>query len=479
MQLRDLDDVFAAADDEASEIDLHLIGQNEDATEIAPGHQALLEFHRFTGKAGTHVVLPNTDGQVSNVMFGLGAGDSGDPCGPNILNLGFAPQRLPGSVYRLSSVPSENATLAAIAWGLGAYRDTRFKSEAACASRGAGRRPRLRIPEAADGTRVRAIVQGAYLARDLINAPANHLGPDEIATTVTRLAQTHGAECTVHRGEDDAFQKAFPLVHAVGRASPRPPRIVDLTWGLRSHPVLTLIGKGIAFDTGGLDLKPAQAMLLMKKDMGGAAAAISAAHMIMAMQLPVRLRLIVAAAENSVAGNAFRPGDVITSRGGQTVEIGNTDAEGRLVLADAIALADDEAPDWMMTFATLTGSARVGLGADLPAMFSTDDDVARAIEDAGARIGDPVWRMPFWAGYQKRLSSPLADLCNVSEGPFAGAITAALFLKSFVHNTQSFTHFDLFGWRQTARALGPKGGEGHTARAVLEAVEAMTTHATR
>ena len=467
--LRPLNDVFADGASDTPSHSLLAIGETDDlsAAGLSPSECVLAKFQGFSGKAGSHLISVDSEGHVARVIFGLGGPDSGDPCGPSHFNLGYAPQRLPAGDYELTA-DGVDPTQAAIAWGLGAYVDRRFKSD------DGSERPRLIMPEGADGPRVRAIVGGAHLARDLINAPANRLGPDDIAATLQDLAGTHGADTVIHRGEADGFREAFPLVHAVGRASTRPPRVIDLTWAGTtdpSAPTLTLIGKGIVFDTGGLDIKPAAAMLLMKKDMGGAAAAIAAAHMIMALNLPVRLRLVIATAENAVAGDAFRPGDVITSRDGTTVEIGNTDAEGRLVLADAITLADTDKPDVMMTFATLTGAARVALGPDLPAMFASDDTWARTLETAGLEVADPVWRMPLWPGYRARLASHTADMSNVSDGPFAGAITAALFLQTFVKNAGSFVHFDLYGWRQTGRALGPKGGEGHVARAVLQALE--------
>jgi leucyl aminopeptidase len=257
------------------------------------------------------------------------------------------------------------------------------------------------------------------------------------------------------------------MIHAVGRASPRAPRLIDLRWGREDARKVTLVGKGITFDTGGLDLKPASAMLLMKKDMGGSAAALTLAQLIMAHKLDVRLRLLIPTAENSVSGDAFRPGDVLMSRAGLTVEIGNTDAEGRLVLADALALADEEAPDSLMAFATLTGAARVALGPDLPAMLTDDDDFAARMTSTSVTVGDPVWRLPLWAGYDGKLDSPIADMNNVWEAPFAGSITAALFLKRFVKQAGRFAHFDLYGWRPAANALGPRGGEPQTARAVF------------
>jgi len=258
------------------------------------------------------------------------------------------------------------------------------------------------------------------------------------------------------------------MIHAVGRASVRAPRLIDLVWGAAEAPRVTLVGKGICFDTGGLDVKPASGMLLMKKDMGGAATALALAHMIMALKLPVRLRVLIPAAENSIGGNAFRPGDVLKSRSGKTVEIGNTDAEGRLVLADALTLADEEGPDRLISFATLTGAARVALGPDVPPLYTDDDAFAAELVSAGLSVGDPMWRMPFWNGYERNLDSEVADMNNVSEGSFAGSVTAALFLRRFVRNAKAFAHLDIYGWRPSARPLGPKGGEPHTARAVFE-----------
>jgi leucyl aminopeptidase len=260
----------------------------------------------------------------------------------------------------------------------------------------------------------------------------------------------------------------------VGRASPRAPRLIDLTWGPPRARRVTLVGKGICFDSGGLDIKPASAMLIMKKDMGGAAAVLALGHMVMAAKLDVRLRILIPAAENSIAGNAFRPGDVLTSRAGRTVEIGNTDAEGRLVLADALTLADEERPDMIASFATLTGAARVALGPDLSPFYTDDESFAAHIAAAGNRVGDPVWRMPLWPGYEPYLDSQVADMNNVSEAPFAGSVTAALFLRRFVKSARRFAHFDIYGWRPAARALGPKGGEPQGARALFEVLRQET-----
>jgi leucyl aminopeptidase len=306
-----------------------------------------------------------------------------------------------------------------------------------------------------------------WLGRDLINTPASDLGPQQLEETTRLLAKRHGAKVSSIVG-DDLRTANFPMIHAVGRASDRPPRLIDLTWGKATSPRVTLVGKGICFDTGGLDIKPASAMLIMKKDMGGAAAALALAHMIMSSGLDVRLRVLIPAAENSVAGNAFRPGDVLMSRAGKTVEIGNTDAEGRLVLADALALADEEEPDTIVSFATLTGAARVALGPELPPLYTDDDAFAGEIAEAGNRVGDPVWRMPFWTGYESTLDSAVADMNNVSDGPFAGSVTAALFLRRFVKQARRFAHLDIYGWRPAPKALGPKGGEVQSARALFE-----------
>lgn len=470
LMLPDLHSVFVRSADEGSEAAIRLYPVNKGGLEttsgLTPRQVDWAKTNRFDGAAGAALLLPADEyGGAVAAIVGLGEAGSGEPCGPNILNLGRAPGQLPVGTYQL--VPGEHdATLAATAWGLGAYRFAAFKSKPVELAR-------LVMPTDAEANRVHATVSSCHLGRDMINTPANAMGPGDIAERVVAAGERYGATVKVHSADDPEFETSFPLIHAVGRASVRKPCLIDLTWGDASAPKVTLVGKGIAFDTGGLDLKPPAGMLLMKKDMGGSASAIAAATMIMALGLPVRLRLLIAAAENSVSGNAFRPGDVIKSRAGHTVEIGNTDAEGRLVLADALALGDEEAPDMMITFATLTGAARVALGADLPACFSTDDDLAERVISAGLAIGDPVWRMPFWPGYDKLLSGQTGDISNVSEGPFGGAITAALFLKRFVRSAKAYAHFDLYGWRQAQRSLGPKGGEVHTARAVAAAVEGM------
>jgi leucyl aminopeptidase len=454
---------FAEPPGATSDIPIWLVPKGGAAS--VPGLDAMalgwLATQSFSGAAKKSVMLPASDGALKGVVLGTGDGQAGDPSGPSELLMGQLPAGLPPQVYRLASA-SEAPELAAIAWGLGAYKFNRYRGKEA-----AHAVARLRMPEGAAADRVVNTVEAIWLGRDLINTPASDMGPAEIEAAVRTLAERHGATVTAVRG-DDLLKANFPMIHAVGRASPRPPRLIDLTWGPANGRKITLVGKGITFDTGGLDIKPSSAMLLMKKDMGGAATAMALGHMIMGQKLNCRLRILIASAENAVSGDAFRPGDILKSRAGLTVEIGNTDAEGRLVLADALALADEESPDTILTFATLTGAARTALGPDLPAMFTNDDAFATAMVPASSACGDPVWRLPLWPGYKRHLDSDIADTNNVWESPFAGAITAALFLERFVQNAARFAHFDLYGWRTAQRPLGPKGGEPQTARAVMD-----------
>lgn len=460
-------DVFAA-EGAAPVRQVHLVRTGTDPSGIAglTGEQQrwLRECASDIASARKQTLLPGADGSLAGVVLGVGQGSAGDPCGPSELLIGQLASSAPAGTYALND-ENVDPTLAAIAWGLGAYRYRRYKTGTS-----ANQKALLVMPASADRKAVLDIVEGVWLGRDLINTPASDLGPEELEAEARALAGLHGAGIRVTVGEA-LLEANFPMIHAVGRASTRAPRLIDMTWsksgGLGDAPRVTLVGKGICFDTGGLDIKPASGMLLMKKDMGGAATALALAHMIMAQGLDVRLRVLIPAAENSIDGNAFRPSDVLQSRAGQTVEVGNTDAEGRLVLADALTLADEESPDVLLCFATLTGACRVALGPDLPGLFTSDDALASEIAAAGLAVGDPVWRLPLWAGYDRNLDSEVADLSNVSEGPFAGAVTAALFLKRFVRNAASFAHVDLFGWRPAARPLGPKGGEPQSARAVF------------
>jgi leucyl aminopeptidase len=316
-----------------------------------------------------------------------------------------------------------------------------------------------------DADHLRRIADGVFLARDLVNTPTNDMGPDALEKAVRKLAKANKAEITVIKG-DDLLKQNFPMIHAVGRASSEAPRLIDMSWGPKGAPKVTLVGKGVCFDTGGLDIKPASGMLLMKKDMGGAANVLGLASMIMAAALKVWLRVLIPAVENSIAGNAFRPGDVLTSRKGITVEIGNTDAEGRLVLADALALADEDKPDLLIDMATLTGAARVALGPDLPPFYTDEEALACELAQASVALEDPLWRMPLWKPYAAKLASKIADMNNVTTDGFAGSITAALFLKRFVEKTPAWAHFDIFAWNPWDRPHGPAGGEAQGIRAL-------------
>ncbi|WP_373321271.1 M17 family metallopeptidase [Methylobacterium bullatum] len=418
--------------------------------ELGARNRAFAKATDFQPKAGRVALLPAEDGSVDRVLFGLG--DGADP-----FLVGKLPALLPPGTYRLEPRPSLDGQAASLAWLLGSYRFTRYRKPQPKA-------PVLVTPEGVDAAEIRRISEAVALGRDLVNTPANDLGPEEIEAVARALADRHGAAISVTEGSELA--RDFPLVHAVGAASPRAPRLIDMIWGDADAPKVTLVGKGVVFDTGGLDIKPSSGMLLMKKDMGGSAAALAAAAMIMGSGLNLRLRVIVPTVENAIAGNAFRPGDVFRSRAGLTVEIGNTDAEGRLILADALALADEEKPDLLIDFATLTGAARVALGPDLPAFFTEDDALASAVYDAGQVAADPVWRLPLHKPYASLLDSKVADLNNVSGGPFAGAITAALFLRRFAPGTRAHVHFDLYGWNPSTKPGRPEGGEVQTARLV-------------
>jgi leucyl aminopeptidase len=457
-----VEDVFVREPTGAPDIPIYFVGSAgpEALGALDDVQKAWLAAQKFAGAAKRHVLIPGADGRISSVAFGLGDGRQGEPSGPSELLTGVLAPVLPVGAYRIASEIAD-PELAALAWALGAYSFSRYRLKDAGAG---GARLRLAAPGA---EQVINTAQAVWLGRDLINTPASDMGPADIEAAVRMVAERHGASISVVTG-DELLGQNFPMIHAVGRASPRQPRLIDMTWGPEHAPKITLVGKGISFDTGGLDIKPASGMLLMKKDMGGAATALSLAHMIMGQGLRCRLRVLIPTAENSIGGDAFRPGDVLSSRGGLSVEIGNTDAEGRLVLADALALADSDAPDSIFVFATLTGAARTALGPDLPAFFTDDEVLAQSLPPLAASIGDPLWRLPLWDGYRRHLDSDIADINNVWESPFAGAITAALFLRRFVSKARRFAHFDLYGWRPAARPLGPKGGEPQTARAVME-----------
>ncbi len=429
---------------------------------LPPLAAAFAQASGFEAKPGRVALLPGADGRLETVLFGIEDKGNKNKGKGDAFAVGRLPDALPEGTYRLADYPGDPA-LAALAWRLSGYRFGRYRERAAPTAR-------LAVPAGVDAAEIDRIADAVAAGRDLVNTPANDLGPAEIAAAARALAGRFGAACTVVEGE--ALETGFPLIAAVGRASPRAPRLIDITWGDPSAPRVTLVGKGVVFDTGGLDIKPSAAMLLMKKDMAGAAVALAAAEMVMGAGLPVRLRVLVPTVENAVAGDAFRPGDVLKSRHGLTVEIGNTDAEGRLILADALSLADEEAPELVFDFATLTGAARVALGPDLPALFTEDDALAAELAATGLAVNDPVWRMPLWAPYAGLLDSKVADLNNVSGGPFAGAVTAALFLRRFAPAAKAHVHLDLYGWNPSAKPGRPEGGEVQTARLVYALLKA-------
>ena len=398
-------------------------------------------------------------GKYQTVRALVGVADDKD-----IWSWGAAAAALPDGSYRLDPQPkAKTATNAGLGWALGVYEFSRYrKPKHNC--------PKLVWPARADRSAVERTASATYLVRDLINTPANDMGPAELAAAARRLAREFKARCRVIVGED-LLRQNCPAIHAVGRASTRAPRLIDITWGSTRHPKVTLVGKGVCFDTGGLDLKPAAGMKLMKKDMGGGAHVLGLARMIMMAKLPVRLRVLVPAVENSVAGNAYRPFDVIDTRKGLTVEVGNTDAEGRIVLADALSMAVEEHPELLLDFATLTGAARVAVGTDLAAMFCNDDKLAESFARNSEEEQDPVWRMPLWQPYRRQLDGKVADLNNVADGPFGGSIIAALFLEEFVDDDVPWAHFDIMAWNPAQRPGRPEGGEAMAMRAAFAVIQ--------
>jgi leucyl aminopeptidase len=420
---------------------------------LEPGARAFVDAAGFEPKPGRHLLLPGKSEGLAGVLFALEAEErEKDPFLP-----GRLADLLPAGAYRFANAPHD-ARLAALAFALGCYRFARYRAAE-------GKEIRLEIPAGVDGADLSRIAEGVSLARDLINTPANDLGPAELEEAARTLAARHGASARAVVG-DDLVKQNFPLVHAVGRAADRAPRLIDFTWGDPAHPKVTLVGKGVTFDTGGLDIKPESGMRIMKKDMGGAACVLALAHMIMDRGLQLRLRVLIPAVENAISGGAFRPLDIYRSRKGLTVEIGNTDAEGRLILADALALADEEKPELVVDMATLTGAARVALGPDLPPFYTEDETLAAELARCGARENDPLWRLPLWRPYAAMLDSKIADLNNVSTGGFAGSITAALFLKRFVEAAKSWLHIDVYAWTPAAKPARPEGGECQAARAL-------------
>ncbi len=419
--------------------------------------------HAFQAEKHRVLAYPGARGDIAGAVVGLGALRSADDL--KLWHAAGLSDRLPAQTYHVANtLRADAATHFVLGWLMGAYRMARYRSSVASVSRAV-----LVVPQTADLAYAEAAAAASSLARDLINTPANDMGPAELASAATELAARFGGRAGVIVG-DELKARELHLIHSVGAGSPRAPRLIDLRWGESSARRITLIGKGVCFDTGGLDLKPSAAMLLMKKDMGGAACTLGLAQLLMQLDAPVQLRVLIPAVENSIDGNAYRPGDVLRSRKGLTVEIGNTDAEGRLVLADALAEADVEQPEILIDLATLTGAARVALGPELPAAFSTDESLLAALRMRGDEEADPVWPLPLWAGYDEELASKVADLGNVSAAPFAGSIIGALFLKRFVTATPSWLHLDLYAWNTKDRPGRPVGAEAQCIRALYKLI---------
>ena len=442
---------FVVAPDNPTRIRLISAKRNSDwEKSLSESHLAWLERQRFKAESGQVAWLEDDAGPL------VVAGWNGTA---DLATLGALPMLLPEGDYVLED---EVTDLQLMGWGLGGYQFTRYKE--------AKRAPaRLALPADNDGDLVVNTTVATALTRDLINTAAQDMAPSHLEAEVRALAETFDALCNAIEG-DALLDVNCGAIHAVGRAAADAPRLIDLTWGDETHPKVTLVGKGVTFDSGGLDIKPASGMRQMKKDMGGAATVIGLAYLIMAQNLPLRLRLLVPAAENAISGNAFRPGDVLHTHKGLTVEIDNTDAEGRLLLCDALSMASDDEPEVIFDYATLTGSARSAVGAEIAAMFCNDDDLAAAVGGSGERTDDPVWRMPLHEGYNHMLESKVADVVNSAASPFAGAVTAALFVQKFV-GPAKWVHFDIMAFNTRARPAHPEGGEAMALRAVFAYLE--------
>jgi len=419
-----------------------------------PWHVNYLHSLNYGAKPGCIALLPDEQtGRISRILIGV----------ENLTEMwfwgGLAAQLPPGNYRIENELSQEQLHLATMAWAYGAYQYTQYKKSLTP-------KPKLRLDPQLNSAAIEQGVLACYLVRDLINTPADRLGPGEFAAIAAKIAQETGAVVQLLE-QTTELQEQYPMVYAVGKGSERKPCVVELTWGNPQHPKVSLVGKGVCFDTGGLNLKTGQGMRLMKKDMGGAAHALALAQWLIRAQLPIQLRVFIPLVENSVSGSAFRPGDVIKTRKGLTVEIDNTDAEGRLILGDALAKAVEENPELLIDFATLTGAARVALGTDLPAMFCNDDKLANDLQQVSAQQQDPLWRLPLYKPYREMLKSSIADLSNATNSPYAGAITAALFLQEFVPNTTSWMHFDLMAWNSATRPGRPEGGEMMVLRAVF------------
>ena len=427
------------------------------APTLPPATRQWLAATGFDGKPDSHALVPDEQGRIAAVWAGVRSA-------AHPYALASLPRALPEGRYRLGDAGlAADPYAAALSWGLGSYVFDLYKAPRRAAAE-------LMMAPSMAASRGLVVATTIEAVRDLVNTPAEHLGPAELAETVRTVGRAHGA--TVREVVGDALLKAgFPAIHAVGRAATRAPRLIELNWGNPKHPKLSLVGKGVCFDSGGLDIKPADGMRWMKKDMGGAANALGLATLVMALKLPVRLQLLIPAVENAIAGNAYRPGDVIRTRKGLHIEIGNTDAEGRVILCDALAYAAESKPGLIIDMATLTGAARVALGPQLPALFCRRMELARELVDRGLALEDPMWHLPLWAGYHASIESDIADIVNTGRGPMAGAITAALFLEDFVPLDIDWLHLDLFAWNDTGRPGRPVGGEAQTLRTLLDWLE--------
>jgi leucyl aminopeptidase len=429
---------------------------------------AWVRLHSFRAERNKLLIIADEQGTLSSVCLGMGADEQDHE--PPLWLAAALPDKLPEAVYRMpGGLSAHDAAQFAVGWEYGQYRFDRYKQSTE-------RKPRtLVVDESVDVDALLQLNAACSLGRDLINTPASDLTPTALAQFAVDMAVHHGASVRRYVG-GELLAAGFPTVHAVGRAATAPPELVDFEWGNSRHPRVTLVGKGVCFDSGGLDIKPPSGMLLMKKDMGGAASTLALAQLIMQAGLPVRLRVIIPAVENAIAGNAFRPGDIIKTRAGLTVEVGNTDAEGRLILCDALALADADSPELLIDMATLTGAARVALGPELPALFTRDSQLASKLMAVGLREADPVWQLPLWSGYGDELSSKIADLNNVSSSGFSGAIIGGLFLQRFVSKAKQWVHLDLYAWNAKDRPGRPAGAEVQCVRMLFAYLRERFAH---
>ncbi len=458
--------IFATLNDvtaSASVVPIHIVrpeGWADVKNTLSPAQQIFAAAHKFSGVRGQKLLLPDEGGDISIVLYGVGVSDH-DTLGA--VRAGGLSGTLPPGYYRFQTLPEDwRPILAMTGWGLGAYKFDQYLPESASF-------PTLVVEDMARLSEIKSLAESTALGRDLINTPASDMGPAALQQAAQDVAGDYGAELRVTAG-DQLLEDNLPMIHAVGRAAHEAPRLVEFEWGDPSHPRLALIGKGITFDTGGLNIKSAAGARIMKKDMGGAAHALALAKMIMANDLPIRLHCLLAVAENAISAGAYRPGDILTSREGLTIEIDNTDAEGRLVLADALTKAAEAEPALMIDFATLTGAARVALGPTLPPCFSNREAPIKDLLAQAERQKDPVWRLPLWQPYKSMLSSPIADMKNAG-GSFAGSVTAALFLECFVKN-RPWMHFDVYGWNPASGPGHPKGGDLFAVRAVYHWLKA-------